>query len=65
MAVYVDKDLCKSCGLCIYNCPKDVFEIADEVNDKGYSTAKAVRQDNCIKCKLCEIICPDIAIYVE
>ncbi len=65
MAVYVDKDLCKSCGLCIYFCPKDVFEITDEVNDKGYNIARAVREKDCIKCNLCEINCPDLAIRVE
>jgi 2-oxoglutarate ferredoxin oxidoreductase subunit delta len=65
MAVYIDKDLCKSCGLCIYYCPKDVFEITDEVNSKGYNVAKATHPQNCIECRLCEIGCPDLAIRVE
>jgi 2-oxoglutarate ferredoxin oxidoreductase subunit delta len=65
MAVYVDKDLCKSCGLCIYYCPKNVFEITDDINKKGFNVAGAVRQQDCIKCKRCEIGCPDLAIRVE
>ncbi len=65
MAVYIDKDLCKSCGLCIYYCPKNVFAITDEINDKGYNIAKAVKENGCIKCNLCEISCPDLAIRVE
>lgn len=65
MAVYIDKDLCKSCGLCIYYCPKDVFEITDEVNSKGFNVAGVARPEDCIRCKICEISCPDLAIYVE
>ena len=34
MAVYIDKELCKSCKLCKNNCPKDVFEITHKVNKK-------------------------------
>lgn len=65
MAVYVDSNLCKSCGLCVANCPKKVFEIGKKVNKKGYSYAAAVRESDCIGCKICEKTCPDLAIYVE
>ena len=63
--VYVDKDLCKSCGLCKKNCPKNVFDFSTQVNKKGYNYAQPVNMDQCISCKLCMKICPDLAIYVE
>ena len=64
MAVYIDKELCKSCKLCKYNCPKDVFEITHKVNKKGYNYMEAVRPEACIKCRKCEITCPDFAIAI-
>ena len=65
MAVYIDPQLCKSCGLCLALCPKHVFEIGQEMNRKGYNYAVAVRQEDCIRCRKCQKMCPDFAIYVE
>ncbi len=49
---------CKGCGICIEYCPKNVLE---------FKNAKAVvaRVDDCIKCELCENMCPDFAITVD
>ena len=65
MSVYIDGKICKGCRLCIYFCPKDVFETGEEVNDKGFVIPKVAHQEKCIKCKLCEMNCPDLAILVE
>ena len=65
MAIYVDKEICKGCQLCIHLCPKKVFEVGEEVNDKGFVIPKVARKDQCINCKICELICPDLAIFVE
>lgn len=64
MSVYIDPELCKSCSMCVTLCPKQVFEITHHVNKKGYNYA-AVREGQCVKCKKCEKMCPDFAIYVE
>lgn len=65
MAVHIDKELCKSCGICVSLCPKNVFEITNHVNKKGYNYVAAVRQEDCIACKRCEMMCPDFVIFVE
>ena len=64
-AVHIDERVCKGCGLCIFYCPKSVFRLADKVNQKGYNVAEAINPDNCVGCHLCDIACPDFAIYVE
>lgn len=56
---------CKSCGLCIEICPKKVLSWDDEV--LGHFGTPTVKCDikNCIQCKSCEKICPDMAIRVK
>jgi 2-oxoglutarate ferredoxin oxidoreductase subunit delta len=63
--VFIQSELCKGCELCVYYCPKDVLELSEEHNEKGYNIAKVARPDDCIKCQQCEIHCPDLAITVE
>lgn len=65
MAVYIDKELCKSCKICISVCPKNVFLITSNVNRKGYNYVEAAKEEDCIACKKCEISCPDFAIHIE
>ena len=64
MAVYIDEKLCKGCGLCVYFCPKEVLKMSDRRNEKGYNLVEMVNREDCNACKLCEINCPDFAIYV-
>ena len=49
---------CKGCGYCVEFCPKKVLTLKDD---------KVVIEDpdNCICCGLCEMRCPDYAIWVE
>lgn len=65
MSVYIDGKICKGCRMCIYFCPRGVFETGEEVNDKGFVISKVAQQEKCTKCRLCEISCPDLAILVE
>lgn len=65
MSIYIDKDLCKGCGLCIDACPVHVYEIKGETNRKGFAVVSAVEPDKCVKCKICEKICPDLALFIE
>ena len=55
----ITREWCKGCGICVAFCPKSVLELDEK--DK----AVAVRLEDCIACRLCELRCPDLAIAVE
>jgi 2-oxoglutarate ferredoxin oxidoreductase subunit delta len=61
----IDADGCKGCGLCVTACPKDVLEISDEINVKGYFPAFQARPEDCIFCAICCTMCPDVAITIR
>lgn len=64
MAIYLEEELCKGCGLCVRYCPKGVLEMSDRRNEKGYNVAVLANSEKCNACKMCEISCPDFVIYV-
>ena len=61
----IDRDRCKGCGICVDACPKNVLEISDELNTKGYFPAIQVRPEDCIFCAICCTMCPDVAIAIS
>jgi 2-oxoglutarate ferredoxin oxidoreductase subunit delta len=62
--IHVFKDRCKGCGFCVEYCPKDVLEMSEEYNIKGYHPPLVKKPDDCVECHLCEMLCPEFAIYV-
>lgn len=62
-AVRIIVDRCKGCAFCVEYCPKDVLVISKEFNRKGYHPPMVVKEGECVNCNLCEMICPDFAIY--
>ena len=60
----IDKERCKGCGLCIEVCPKNVLDISDDVNIKGYFPVFQARPEDCIYCGRCYTMCPDVAISI-
>ena len=49
--------------LCREFCPSDALELSEEFNAKGYHPPVAEQIDRCLDCNLCEIICPEFAIF--
>lgn len=64
--IYLIKDRCKGCNLCIEFCPEDALEESPEFNAKGYHPPRLVEKNGdsaCVGCGFCEQVCPEFAIY--
>lgn len=62
--IHINKDRCKGCGFCVEYCPRDVLELSEEFNIKGYHPPHVIKENDCCYCQLCESICPEFAIFV-
>jgi 2-oxoglutarate ferredoxin oxidoreductase subunit delta len=60
--VKIDKDKCKSCGLCVEFCPQKVIKLSDKLNIRGVCFAEVKNGERCVGCKQCAVICPDTCI---
>lgn len=60
--VFIKKDQCKGCELCIEFCPKNVLARSKDFNVKGYHYP-IVTNGDCIHCRLCVTVCPEYAIF--
>ena len=61
--VHIIKDRCKGCGFCVEYCPVDVLELSIEFNKKGYHPPYVKNPEACVQCGLCEMLCPEFAIW--
>ncbi len=57
--IFIVKEFCKSCGICINFCPTQTLGFGEDLK------VTVIRPDSCIGCLLCELLCPDFAISVE
>ena len=62
---YIFPFYCKGCGLCKEKCPSDVLEWSDKLGLYGTPIVTPKDEDSCIACSICEMVCPDAAIYIE
>ena len=61
--LHIIKERCKGCGFCVEYCPKDVLAMSEEYNLKGYHYPVTAKAPECVNCDLCEMLCPDFAIF--
>lgn len=58
------KERCKSCGLCIRECPRGAIELTKERNAKGYQVIR-IDEEKCVQCGICYWVCPDCVMEVN
>jgi NAD-dependent dihydropyrimidine dehydrogenase PreA subunit len=56
----IDENQCNGCGICVNSCPMDVIRM-----DEERKKAIAIYPEDCTLCAVCEIDCPQHAIYVS
>ena len=54
--VTINRDWCKSCGICVAFCPKGALTLDDD------GKACWAYPEKCKQCGLCELRCPDLAV---
>jgi len=52
------RHFCKGCGICVEFCPTHALELDDRFK------VKVARPEKCTGCRMCELRCPDLAIFV-
>lgn len=60
----IDKERCKGCVLCVSVCPRKLLRMSKELNKKGFHHAETVNGVECMACKQCTDMCPDVAIEI-
>ena len=62
--VYVNREACKGCGICIALCPVDVLAFSGALNQRGVAYPEVVAAERCTGCQNCVVYCPDFAVVV-
>ncbi|MCC7105217.1 MAG: 4Fe-4S dicluster domain-containing protein [Chloroflexi bacterium] len=65
--VYIIPGRCKGCRFCIEFCPQDVLVETVAMNAKGYHYPVVAegKEQSCVNCGFCTMVCPEFAIYSE
>lgn len=63
--IHILKERCKGCSFCVEYCPRNVLEVSEEFNAKGYHPPRVKDAEACVNCGLCEMLCPEFAIYLD
>ncbi|MDR3396913.1 MAG: 4Fe-4S binding protein [Pandoraea sp.] len=58
MIEIVNEARCTGCNICVRACPTNVFEAVDG------GIPRIARQDDCQTCFMCELYCPEDALFV-
>ncbi|NPV47945.1 MAG: 4Fe-4S binding protein [Armatimonadetes bacterium] len=60
----IDRDRCKSCGLCVAVCPRRNLRLSESINEAGYHPTEQCEEGKCSGCGLCALMCPDIVFSI-
>ena len=63
--VHLIPSRCKGCRMCVELCPQQVLTLSTAMNAKGYHfpVVAAGKQDACVACGFCSLVCPEFAIF--
>lgn len=64
LMLFLQKNRCKGCEICIYICPRNILEKSEERNIAGHNPPSLISDGKCTFCHMCEYCCPDFSIYV-
>jgi 2-oxoglutarate ferredoxin oxidoreductase subunit delta len=62
--IKIKEEYCKGCGFCVEICPQGIIKQNNKTNERGYIIPEVTNQGECIACKKCELICPEMAVTV-
>jgi len=62
--IEIDVELCKGCGFCVEVCPVKIIRMSGKINKHSSHYAEVTVMDKCTGCRLCGLVCPDVAITV-
>lgn len=62
--IHTIEDRCKGCLICIEICQAEVLKVSEQMNRNGYYYPQVKEVEACINCGMCEMFCPDFAIWV-
>jgi 2-oxoglutarate ferredoxin oxidoreductase subunit delta len=62
--IIINEDWCKGCNICIDRCPLGALEESDKLNRRGVRPPRLKEENDCNYCRLCELLCPDLALAV-
>ena len=57
--VKINREWCKGCRICVEFCPTGTLDLDDRFK------VKVAHPERCIACRMCELRCPDMAIFVQ
>ena len=63
--IYIIKERCKGCGICVEVCQAKVLELSEELNSQGFRTPNVKIPEECFNCCMCDMFCSDFAIWVS